>query len=528
MEKPVNLFRGLHARVFVLFFAVTATVLGAAFLTVHYFGKAQIEEAAENEMSLVNSVVLKTLESLPRGAGLVDEAVLAQNLRKLTGIEVSFFDRETLRASSWPSGGRDAFTAGLKPPSLATGGLLMSQREIKGERVLEGWGRWGKKNKYYLLQRSLDEEMGPLHHLEQLLLFIGVAVLILSGLVSFGFSQRITQPLEELVRGTQLVIEGRYDQRLPVRRNDEMGRLAESFNRMLAGLQERERFRSAMQKVVSREIADELLKGEIKLGGEIRFASVLFADIRGFTGLSESIAPQQLVGFLNEYLTLMGQAVERNHGVIDKYMGDSIMAVFGAPLSHATDVDNCLQTALDMIWCLKEFNYRRAWQSERPISMSIGINTGPVVAGNMGSEDRLNYTVLGDAVNLAYRLEGLTRLYCVDCIVSEFTLRECKANFHFRELDLVRVKGRSGSVRIFELWNPREPVENLSEMFQKFQNARKFYLLRDWSRAEDLFREVLEMRPKDGPSQLYLSRIQQLRQAPPPDNWDGVYIALTK
>jgi adenylate cyclase len=294
------------------------------------------------------------------------------------------------------------------------------------------------------------------------------------------------------------------------------------------GLQEREKIRSTMNKVVSKQIAEELLKGEIKMGGEIRFATVLFSDIRGFTGLSESMDPQELITLLNEYLTLMSRVVEKHNGVIDKYIGDAIMALFGAPLTHADDVDNCLQTALDMLWALEDFNYRRAWEGKLPVRIGVGINTGPVVAGNMGSEDRLNYTVLGDSVNLASRLEGLTRTYNVNCIVSEFTQRESKKNLIFRELDLVRVKGRSSSVRIYELWDQAQNKDGVSEMLQKFQNARQFYLLKDWARAETLFRHVLEMRPGDGPSQLYLNRIQQLRLSPPPETWDGVYTSLTK
>jgi adenylate cyclase len=320
------------------------------------------------------------------------------------------------------------------------------------------------------------------------------------------------------------VTEGRFDQRVETARADEVGDLAGAFNEMTKGLQERERVRSIMNKVVSKQVAEELLKGEIRMGGEIRFATVMFSDIREFTALSESVDPQELVGTLNDYLTLMSRVVEKHSGVIDKYIGDAIMSLFGAPLSHPADVDNCLQTALDMLWALEDFNYRRAWEGKPPIRIGAGINTGPVIAGNMGSEDRLNYTVLGDSVNLASRLERLTRIYDVNCIVSEFTLRESKKKtFIFRELDLVRVRGRSSLVRIYELWDKAQHKEGLSELLQKFQNARQFYLLKDWVRAETLFRQVLEMRPGDGPSQVYLSRIHQLRLSPPPETWDGVY-----
>ena len=359
------------------------------------------------------------------------------------------------------------------------------------------------------------------------------AILVVSGGAAAGFAtffsaRRLPLAFKDLARATQYVMEGRYNHRLPVRGNDEASRLAESFNRMLESLHGRERIRSTMDKVVSREIAVELLKGDLRLGGEVRFSSILFADVRGFTAISESMEPQELVAFLNEYLTLMSRVVERHGGVVDKYIGDCVMALFGAPVSRERDVDNALQTALEMIWCVEEFNYRRSWEGKPPVQISVGINTGPVVAGNMGSEDRLNYTVVGDAVNLAYRLESLTRLYNVSCLVSEYTVRECKAKLPFRELDVVRVKGRGAPVRVFELWHQDRSPELVEEILKKFEAARRFYLLRDWDRAEVLYKQVLELNPDDGPSRLYLDRLRALRLVPPGDAWDGVHVALMK
>jgi adenylate cyclase len=340
--------------------------------------------------------------------------------------------------------------------------------------------------------------------------------------------RRALPSLNDLARGTQYVMEGRYTHRLPVRGSDEVAGLVDSFNRMLESLQGRERVRSTMDKVVSREIADELLKGDVHLGGEIRFGSILFADVRGFTGISESMNPQELVAFLNEFLTLLSRVVERNHGVVDKYIGDCVMALYGAPVSHDMDVDNALQTALEMVWAVEEFNYRRAWEGRPSVQISVGVNTGPVVAGNMGSEDRLNYTVVGDAVNLAYRLESLTRLYNVPCLVTEYTVRESRRKRAFRELDTVRVKGRTTPVRIFELWTDESRSNKVAEIIQKFQDARRFYLMRDWDHAELLFQQVVELHPGDGPSRLYLSRLRELRLVPPGENWDGVHMAMVK
>jgi adenylate cyclase len=462
--------------------------------------------------------------------GFLADDAMARELKRLTRAEISFLAGRRVTASTLAPPAREAFERDLGPdgPAGGDGGPALVRRRVGGERFIEAWGRLGAGEHRFVLQRSLDRELAPLKRLQEVLLLVGLGALLLAGAASLLFAHDVTRPLRELVRGTQLVTEGRYDHRLKVRQQDEVGVLADSFNEMMRGLQEREKIRSTMNKVVSREIAEELLKGEVRLGGEIRFATVLFSDIRGFTGISESIEPQQLVAMLNEYLTLMSRIVEKHHGVIDKYIGDAIMALFGAPIAHAEDVDNSLRAALDMLWALEDFNYRRAWEGKPPVRIGLGVNTGPVVAGNMGSEDRLNYTVLGDSVNLASRLEGLTRIYGVNCLVSEFTQRESKGTYIFRELDLVRVKGRNTPVRIFELWDREQNREVLTDVLQKFQNARQFYLLRDWRRAETLFQQVLESRPDDGPSRLYLSRIDLLKKVPPPESWDGVFTAVTK
>ena len=221
----------------------------------------------------------------------------------------------------------------------------------------------------------------------------------------------------------------------------------------------REKILSIMQKAVSPEVAEYMLTGDIEPGGEEKVCTVLFADIRDFTSIAEQLSPKELVDLVNTYLQSMSRVIERHSGVIDKFIGDAIMAVWGAPAEHRSesgvplDADLACEAAIDMMLALAEFNIVRTAQARPALRIGIGIDTGPVVAGIMGSLSRLNYTVMGDHVNIASRLEAATRSYSVPIIISEFTLQALTTPDRFvsRELDLLRVKGRSRPIRVFEL-----------------------------------------------------------------------------
>src|SRR5262249_27100495 len=224
--------------------------------------------------------------------------------------------------------------------------------------------------------------------------------------------------------------------RVGLKQKDELGSLASSFNKMSEGLAERDRVRDLLGKVVSPEIAAELLRKDAILGGEEREVTVLFSDLRNFTSMSEKLAPQEMLEILNRYFTGMSAIIEKHGGVVDKYMGDALMALFGAPLADPDDADRAMQAALEMTEALDDLN--RRWQKRGlpTIGVGIGINTDIVVAGNMGSETRLNYTVIGDGVNLASRLEGLTKTaeYEARIIISGSTLANAKTRYRTRRL----------------------------------------------------------------------------------------------
>ena len=250
----------------------------------------------------------------------------------------------------------------------------------------------------------LEGVLAPFDRIRRTLLLSGLATLLLAILLSSALGRGLTRPVRALVAATGRVARGDLNAEVPVTSADELGTLASAFNEMTLGLRLKERYRGVLDKVVSREVAEELVKGEVVLGGENRVVTMLFADVRGFTALTEGMEPQRVIGLINECMEFLSAAVDAEGGVVDKYVGDELMAVFGAPVGRPDDALRAARAALRMQQGMAELNRSRAERSEAPLGLGIGLNTGTVVAGNMGSQDRLNYTVLGDAVNLAARL----------------------------------------------------------------------------------------------------------------------------
>ncbi|MHB8773282.1 MAG: adenylate/guanylate cyclase domain-containing protein [Syntrophales bacterium] len=255
---------------------------------------------------------------------------------------------------------------------------------------------------------------------------------------------------------------------------------------------------------------------------------MLFSDIRGFTSISERLTPEELVRLLNEYLTVMTDVVFRYDGLLDKYIGDAIMAVFGAPLDQSDHALRACRTALDMMAELRRLRTKWAAEGRPDVNIGVGINSGDMVVGNMGSQMRFDYTVMGDHVNLASRLEGTNKEYGTNIIISEFTYEMVKEELFCRELDAVRVKGKKLPVRIFELLGERKDAARWSEFAVRFENGRAEYRAGRWDKAIAAFEAVLSLRPEDSPSRLYLERCRQLKTNPPPGEWDGVFTMTKK
>jgi adenylate cyclase len=304
-----------------------------------------------------------------------------------------------------------------------------------------------------LLQRSLDKELAPYLRLERTFLILALLGLAISAAIGIWIARGVSKPVLQLAEGARKIGEGDYQHRVNVKQPDEMGLLAASFNHMSKGLAERDQVRDLLGKVVSPAVAAELLRKDVTLGGEEREVTVLFSDVRNFTTMGEALAPQELLGFLNRYFTRMSAIVEAHGGVVDKYVGDAIMALFGAPLANLDGADRAMETALEMCEALDELNSQHQVRGYPTINVGIGINTDVVVAGNMGSQTRLNYTVIGDGVNLASRLEGLTKTpeYSTRIIISRTTLAKTKGQYQTRPLGKVAVKGKQKPTEIYAL-----------------------------------------------------------------------------
>jgi adenylate cyclase len=266
----------------------------------------------------------------------------------------------------------------------------------------------------------------------------------------------------------------------------------------------------------------------IRPGGEVKDLTVMFSDIRDFTTLSEGLSPDDLVNLLNQYLSAMTDILFRNLGTLDKYIGDAIMAFWGSPFPQPDHAARACTCALEMIASLEKLNQKWVEQGGRPIAIGIGLNTGPVNVGNMGSDKRLAWTVMGDNVNLASRLEGMTKQYRSRVIISESTYGQVADQFVAREVDRIRVKGKKLPVVIYELLAKISEADAYAPLLTKYNAALDVYRSQNWPEATGMFGELLAIYPDDGPTQVLLQRcVEFLEEAPEPD-WDGVYVMKSK
>jgi adenylate cyclase len=402
------------------------------------------------------------------------------------------------------------------------------------------------------LNRVLDEADRRLHAMtaesaaaaalhEEAARRFNLAAMAISGvaavLLAFLLSRSLVGPLRRLVRATEQVKEGTREFELVIRSRDEIQALAQAFQDMVLDLRAKERIREKLGKYIDARVADQIIErtGAAGTVGERQVMTVMFTDLKGFTSISENLLPTTLVKLLNRYLELMSAPVSANTGVIDKYVGDAVMAFWGPPFCDPGD-----QAALACRAALAQLEALGQLRAELPeilgirrglpdLGVRVGIATGDVVVGNIGSAVAQGYTVVGDTVNLSSRLESLNKAYGTGILVCDATWERARPQLEGREVDIIRVAGKENPVRIFEVLGERGAVAPaVLEMRDHFEAALAAYRGRRYAEARAAFRLALGCVPGDGCSEAFICRIDELEREPRPPHWDGVWQHVSK
>jgi class 3 adenylate cyclase len=363
------------------------------------------------------------------------------------------------------------------------------------------------------------------------------AALALGLVVAFAVTVNLVRPLRRLLGGATAVQGGALETELPVTSRDEVGQLTTAFNAMVRELRAKAQIRETFGRYVDPRIVEGLIdRPDLLAGkGDRRVMTVFFCDMKGFTSLSEGMTPAGMVNVVNRYLAVMSEPIRQHGGIIDKYIGDSIMAFWGPPFSSVDE-----QAALACAAALDQLARLESFRDELPdlmgikrgvphIDMRIGIATGEVVVGNIGSAVSMSYTVMGDTVNLASRIEGANKTYDTRLLISAATADRVRDDLVVREIDSLLLVGKQEPERVFELLGRAGEIgpERLS-LVEQYEEGLVAYRRGDWKKAEDAFRACLEIAPEDGPARTLLSRVAHLASDPPPPDWKGVWSLTEK
>lgn len=367
---------------------------------------------------------------------------------------------------------------------------------------------------------------------------IWLTVMVTLTLVALGLviarllTQRMVRPVRELVTGIQSVEQGDLTVILPIRTSDEIGTLTRAFNVFIGELRGKEEMRRTFGKYIDPRILDQFILKPTPAGetGVRREVTVGFSDLVGFTSLSEQLTPAGLVNLLNRHFSLQAEAIQEQRGIVDKFIGDAVMAFWGAPFTGETEhAELACRAALLQLEALAAFRRMlpelTGLRKNLPlIDARVGLSTGEVIVGNIGSETTRSYTVIGDAVNLASRLEGANRHYGTNILISETTRDRAGDSIVTREIDALTVKGKTEPTRVFELLGLAGATSDAAlRLREAFERALAAYRAQDWTKAEAGFLACRELAPEDGPTKLFLERVLKLRASPPAADWNGVW-----
>lgn len=459
----------------------------------------------------------------------------ASELKRITGLDVNFLGTDgnqptVIYATTLPPALRAKMqeqSATMLKRAGTSGSIVLGDEEFEMQATTIDQYRnteaGGTSRVFAVLQRSTRVGLQAYETLKLALLFLAGVSLLFTVVGSIRIARRITRPVRMLADAAKQVAAGNYGEPILLQQDDEIGELAAAFSSMSKGLTERDQVRDILGKVASHEVAEQLLSQNIELGGEERDVTVLFADIRDFTALCERHPPAQTLGLLNRYLTLINAVVDEHDGVIDKYTGDGVMALFGAPIGRCDDPQRAVLAALAIDKRMRQLCRELEAEHLPHPDVGIGVNTSRVIAGNIGSPSRLNYTVLGDGVNLASRLESLTKHYQVPIIVGEQTAAVAR-NFIYLELDKVRVKGKSTAVRIFQPLGPADQLEPAQrDLADRHHRALALFRARQWASAGDIFRILAAVPSHSRIAEIYLGYMREFTINEPKADWDGAF-----
>jgi adenylate cyclase len=352
-----------------------------------------------------------------------------------------------------------------------------------------------------------------------------VIVLVIIIIISSLFSNSIAKPMQKLSEEMAKVRDFQLDSHVVIPSTlIEIVRIHEAFEGMRTGLRNFKRY-------VPSDLVAQLINQDIeaKIGGERRELSIFFSDIANFTSISEKISPEELVQQLGIYFKNVSKTILDYKGTIDKYIGDSVMAFWGAPVQSKNHAEMACRSAVNIQVVLHSIFRKWSNTGKEPFYTRVGIHTGEVIVGNMGYEERLNYTVLGDSVNLASRLEGVNKVYGTRILVSQNTWEQCRDLFEFRKVDKITVKGRHEGVMIYELYSEKDEIEKpLRKFFLYYERGLEYYFNRNFEEALKYFNTVLKYRHSDGPSKVMRERCLYYINKPPSEDWDGAFALTAK
>ncbi len=329
---------------------------------------------------------------------------------------------------------------------------------------------------------------------------------------------------EDIVKGFQV---GGVDYiSKPFQKEEVCARIRNHLELQFLRKQNEERLKATMARYLGSELVDTLMEsGEEVMATSKHEVTILFSDIRSFTSISEELGIDETVEFLKEYFSLMVDCIHKEKGMLDKFIGDAIMAVFGAPISLEDHADRGVVSAISMIKTLGKFNEERKTLGKIPLEIGIGLNSAPVISGNIGSSDRMDYTVIGDGVNTASRIESACKFYGASILVCEYTVKALKGNYQLRELDRVFFKGKAKPRRVFEVMDchTENTFPNLKEVVNCFNEGLEIFRQKNWLGALETFKKSLELNPTDRASNIYVERCQKFIRNPPDKDWEGIW-----